>query len=83
MSNSFMNRYFGPLPKEYCFYFYGLSVFFAFTFMLSAISIVYYMATHSNKLSSLSIINAIAIVLNSSLAYLTNRLLYNMCINSI
>ena len=39
--SKFMDDYFGPLSREYCGYFYILSVMFGFLFVFSILSIVY------------------------------------------
>lgn len=83
MSVSFMDKYFGPLPREYCEYFYVLSIIFGIMFMLSVISIAYFMVTHIKQVNTLFIVNSVFILLNSFLAYLANRLLHTMCVKSI
>jgi hypothetical protein len=81
--NSFMNKYFGPLPREYCVYFYALSIVFGVMFVSSIVSIAYFMFTHMKKINAMFVINSIFILLNSFLAYLANRLLHTMCVKSI
>lgn len=83
MYGSLMERYFGPLPREYCVYFYALSVIFGVMFATSAISIAYFMITHIKKVNTMFVINSVFILLNSFLAYLANRLLHTMCVRSI
>lgn len=83
MANSFMNQYFGPLPREYCVYFYALSIIFGIMFALSIISIGYYMITNIKKVNTMFIVNSILILLNTFLAYFANRLLHTMCVKSI
>ena len=80
---SFMDKYFGPLPREYCVYFYALSIVFGFMFAMSVVSISYFMITHIKKIDTMFIINSVFILLNSFLAYLANRLLHTMCVKSI
>jgi hypothetical protein len=81
--DSFMNKYFGPLPREYCVYFYALSIIFGVMFVMSVISISYFMITHVKKINTMFIVNSIFILFNSFLAYLANRLLHTMCVKSI
>jgi hypothetical protein len=83
MSISFMDQYFGPLPREYCVYFYALSIVFGIMFAMSVVSIAYFMITHIKKVNTMFIVNSIFILLNSFLAYLANRLLHTMCVRSI
>lgn len=82
MSN-FMNDYFGPLPREYCIYFYALAIIFGFLFVISIISIAYFMVMHFNKVNSMFVINSFLALFNTFLGYLANRLLYTMCVKSI
>jgi hypothetical protein len=83
MSVSFMDKYFGPLPREYCVYFYALSILFGVMFVTSSLSIAYFMITHIKKVNAMFIVNSIFILLNTFLAYLVNRLLHTMCVKSI
>jgi hypothetical protein len=82
MSNSFMDKFFGPLSKEYCLYFYALSVIFGVLFVFTGISILYKIITNFKKID-IEIIVPIVGFINMFLAYLVNRLLYTMCIRSI
>ncbi len=81
--NSFMNNYFGPLPREYCVYFYFLSIIFGMIFMFSAISIAYFMIMHFKKVNVMFISNSFLVLINTFLAYIANRLLHTMCVKSI
>jgi hypothetical protein len=83
MSVSFMDQYFGPLPREYCVYFYALSILFGVMFVSSLLSIAYFMITHIKKVNMMFIINSLLVLLNTFLAYLVNRLLHTMCVKSI
>lgn len=78
-----MDSYFGPLGKEYCVYFYILSIIFGVTFILSAISIGSFMVMHSKKVDSMFVINSFLVLFNTFLAYLSNRLLNTMCVKTI
>jgi hypothetical protein len=80
---SFMDQYFGPLPREYCVYFYALSIVFGVMFVMSVLSIAYFMITHIKKVNTMFVVNSIFILLNSFLAYLANRLLHTMCVKAI
>ena len=80
---SFTEKYFGPLSKEYCVYFYALSIVFGVMFVTSILSISYVMITNTKKVNTMFIVNSILILFNSFLAYLANRLLHTMCVKSI
>ena len=83
MTSTFMDQYFGPLPREYCIYFYILSIIFGILFILSALSIGYVMITNFKKVNTMFIVNSVFILFNSFLAYLANRLLHTMCVKTI
>ena len=79
----FMNKYFGPLPREYCVYFYILSIVLGSLFVFSAISIAFFMIMHFKKVNVTFVINSVMVLLNIFLAYIANRLLHTMCVKSI
>jgi hypothetical protein len=81
--DNFMDAYFGPLGKEYCVYFYVLSIIFGVTFVLSAISIGSFIVMHSKKVDSMFVANSFLILFNTFLAYLSNRLLNTMCVKTL
>lgn len=81
--NSFMDTYFGPLPREYCVYFYFLSIIFGAMFAFSAISIAYFMIMHFKKVNVMFVSNSLLVLTNTFLAYIANRLLHTMCVKSV
>lgn len=83
MSNSFMDKYFGPLSKEYCIYFYFVSIIFAISSLFIFISGVYFIVTNSKKLDAPLIMTSLSSLISMFLAYLVNRLLYTMCVKSL
>jgi hypothetical protein len=83
MSVSLMDKYFGPLPREYCVYFYVLSILSAIIFVATILSTTYFMINHIKQVNTMFIINSSLILLNTFLAYLANRLLHTMCVKSI
>lgn len=80
---SFIDNYFGPLPREYCVYFYALSFIFGFTFVFSAISIAIFMVTNFKKVNAMFVANSLLLLFNTFLGYLANRLLHTMCVKTI
>ena len=78
-----MNNYFCPLPREYCVYFYFLSIMFGIIFVFSAISIAYFMIMNFKKVNVMFISNSFLVLFNTFLAYIANRLLHTMCVKSI
>jgi hypothetical protein len=81
--NTFMNEYFGPLGKEYCVYFYFLSIFFFILYVMSLISVIIFIIRHYNKVNLQFIINSVMILANTLVGYFVNRLLHTMCINMV
>jgi hypothetical protein len=81
--SSFMDKYFGPLPREYCVYFYALSIIFGFLFAFSTVSIAYFMIMHFKKVNMMFVVNSLLVLFNAFLAYIANRLLHTMCVKSI
>jgi hypothetical protein len=78
-----MKNYFGPLGKEWCIYFYVLSMFFLLAFGLSIIGIISSVVFNKKKIDSMFVANSVAILFNTLLAYFVNRLLNTMCVNSV
>lgn len=81
--SKFMDDYFGPLSREYCGYFYILSVMFGFLFLFSILSIVYTLVVHYKKINAMFVANALALLINLFFVYFTNRLMHTMCVKSI
>ena len=81
--DGFMNNYFGPLGKEYCSYFYVLSIIFGVTFVFSAISIASFIVMHHKKVDSMFVMNSFFVLLNTFLAYLVNRIMNTMCVKTL
>ena len=81
--DNFMESYFGPLSKDYCVYFYALSIIAGASFALSFVSIVSYMVMNFNKINSMFVVNSLLILFNTFLAYIANRLLHTMCVKAL
>jgi|APSaa5957512493_1039668.scaffolds.fasta_scaffold496911_1 hypothetical protein len=80
--NEFMDSYFGPLGKEWCLYFYVLSIFFFVAYILAIIGVIGGFVMKRKKIDALFVANGMALIFNTLLAYFVNRLLNTMCINS-
>jgi hypothetical protein len=76
-----MNDVFGPIGSEYCLYFYILSVIAMGFFVILVIGIVIYGV--QKKLGVEFYLVSFLYSTNMLFAYLQNRLLYNMCGNSL
>ena len=68
----------GPLHQDFCFYFYILAILLFISFILSIISLLFYL--FKNKSITFQ---HIILPINAFVLYFVNRLLYNMCHNSI
>ena len=78
---STMDNAVGPISNKYCMYFYILSILSIFFFLVMLVSIVY--TGVSKKLGASFFFLAVLYSSQFLLIYLQNRILYNMCINSI
>ena len=67
---------FSPLSKEYCVYFYALTVFSFALLALSTGSAIYYLVE-----GKLNIFSGLMSLLGPALLYFNNRLLYSMCVH--
>jgi hypothetical protein len=77
-----MDTLFGPLPKEYCGYFYYISIFVYIAFLLALISFITLILKERPKNFYPYVIGIIG-VLSYFFFYLQNRILYSMCIHSL
>jgi uncharacterized membrane protein YhaH (DUF805 family) len=81
-----MNKYFGPLSKEYCVYFYYLSIFFFLMYVIILISAISFIIKNYKDIAKVNlsfVINLARVLINMLLSYFVNRLLHTMCVNSI
>ena len=79
--SSISDQLFGALPKEYCMYFYYLSV---FGFIFMAITLVTALSLMFSKPQGKKFaVGAVMAVLGYAVFYFQNRLLYSMCVHSL
>ena len=81
--SDFMSNYFGPLSKEYCMYFYLMSIFFFIIMVMGLVGVVSTIILKPKQVNVMFFINALMLMMNSILAYFVNRLLHTMCANSV
>lgn len=81
MENSTMQNLFGPLSKEYCLYFYIISIF-CFVFACVIIVMMLFIGITKRKGMDFYFI-MISGALGYGIYYLQNRILHSMCIGSI
>ena len=79
--NNFMNNYFGVLNVDYCMYFLVLSVISGVTALITLLLLILGLLKIVKLKGSTSTI--IGMLVNSLFSYLTNRILYSMCVNSL
>jgi hypothetical protein len=72
----------GPLDKQYCFYFYFISIIFFFGAIVSFIKLVSALFS-SKKIMTNTNLQYFFVLAHSLVYYLVNRIMYNMCIKSL
>ena len=78
---NFVDTLFGPLSKQYCVYFYFLSI---FGFILLAIFIVSSILVGLSKGKGLDYyMQVVGIALGYAIFYFQNRLLHSMCVGAM
>ena len=78
---NFVDTLFGPLSKQYCVYFYFLSI---FGFILSAFFIVSSILVGLSKRKGLDYyMQVVGIALGYAIFYFQNRLLHSMCVGAM
>lgn len=75
------NSLFGPLTREYCFYYYGFSVFFYIVFVFVTLFSLYSLLT--KKFSFGLLLGLFMGCFTYFLAYFVSRLSYSMCVGSL
>ncbi len=79
-----MNVLFGPLGKQYCHYFYFMSILSFIGFIIAAIFIVFRIIKEPKDILKFNfILESVAIIFYTLLPYFLQRLFYTMCVNSI
>jgi hypothetical protein len=80
MENPTMQYIYGPLSKEYCIYFYFLSIVGFILLVLAILGIV--LVGLSQKRSSSFYLQMLMACIGYGILYFQNRLLYSMCIGN-
>jgi len=75
-----MNDIYGPLNRNYCIYFYALSVLGFVLLSITFLSMILMLVT--KKISSESLVHMLMIAVGYGIFYFQNRLLYSMCIGN-
>ena len=79
--NNGMTTLFGPLSKQYCFYFYIISLFSLVALVLFLGSSIFIGVTQ--KKGGQYYLGVISIAIIYGMGYLSNRLLFQMCSHSL
>ena len=78
---NYLDTLFGPLSKQYCIYFYFLSI---FGFILLAIFIVSSIIVGLSKRRGIDYyMQVVGIALGYAIFYFQNRLLHSMCVGTM
>ena len=80
--NDLMNYFFGPLPREYCLYYYFLSVITAIVFAITLLSFVF-AVFKAKKVKFGMLMSMFSTLLSLFVGYFVSRLLYTMCSRSL
>ena len=79
-----MDLLFGPLGKQYCNYFYIMSILSFIGFILASLYIVGKIFKEpKNLLKFTFVLESVSIIFYTLLPYFLQRLFYTMCINSV
>lgn len=76
-----MDKLFGPMHKDFCSYFYYLSVFGFALVVISFITMLRLALTRKRNASFY--VNSLMVLLGYGIFYFQNRLLHTMCSNSL
>jgi hypothetical protein len=80
-NNNGMTTLFGPLNKQYCFYFYIISLFSLVALVLFVLSSIFIGVTQ--KKGGQYYLGVVSIAIIYGMGYLSNRLLFQMCSHSL
>lgn len=80
--NEFMNYFFGPLPKEYCLYYYFLAVISAILFVITFVSFAF-TVFKSKKIKSGALIAMLNVLITIFISYFISRLMYTICVKAL
>lgn len=78
-----MNSLFGPLGREYCVYFYFLSILFFVMFATYLLMTVVNIVRNPKMVNGKMLLNSVFLLIYTLVPYYVNRLMYTMCVNSV
>ena len=80
--NDFMNYFFGPLPREYCLYYYFLAVISAVLFVITLLSFAFTIFK-SKQIKTGMWLSMLNVLITIFMSYFISRLMYTICIKSL
>ena len=83
MMSDFMNKFFGPLSKEYCAYFLVLSMFFFIVLIVVFFMDLFWIYKNFKSFDIRMFTGGVLFLINIFFVYFVNRLLYSMCSKSL
>lgn len=81
MADTWIHYFFGPLPQQYCKYFYLISILFAALFVMFAGMAVWQAA--ADRKNRIVVVVYAMYAFQCLVLYFVNRLLNTMCVNSV
>ena len=78
--SDYLDYFFGPLPKDYCLIFYGLSVLMGISFVIVLVYMLIELVYGAKGKSLMGVY--IALLINYFVYYIIFRLLNTMCVQS-
>ena len=73
---------FSPLGKQYCNYFYYVSIISFIMLVIAVLSLVFTLVLSKSK-DKMLLMHSIPAFISLLISYFTNRLLYSMCLGSL
>jgi VIT1/CCC1 family predicted Fe2+/Mn2+ transporter len=80
--NDFMNYFFGPLPREYCLYYYFLAIISAVLLVITVLSFVF-TVFKSKKIKPGMWFAMMHVLITLFISYFVSRLMYTICIKAL
>ena len=81
--SEFMDRFFGPLSKDSCFYFLFLTMVFFALMVFALVADIFWIFKNYKYFNIRMFTGGLLMFFNLFVAYFVNRLLYTMCTKSL
>lgn len=78
--NEVMDYLFSPLGKEWCMYFYFLSVLAYVSFVVAVVFVIFSLV---KKGRTMTFLTGFTVIFHPFLLYFVNRMFYSICVNSL